>query len=238
MPDHSPPQTPPPTPPQAPATTAGPGAAARALRLARTVLAGTFTPRDFLADWERQPARWASPLELLSVSGLLVGAAVHLGHVLGLTVEGDRHVAGAVAASQVAAAAVDGFNSLLPVASVWSQVLALRVGAALACGVGGWRRAVRLSGFMAAYYVPASLLSLAVGAVAGVQSLPFYGVTAATVALEAAYSWLGFRRLYGLPVVRALVGTVVGLVLALLLEQLFAVVALAGALVLGARFPG
>jgi hypothetical protein len=247
MPDRAPPPITPylePTPRSAPAAPAlaGPAAAepvpvAKTLRLARTILAGTFTPRAFLEAWAREPARWSTPLELLSVNGLLVGGAVYLGHLLGWSVESDPHLARAVAGSRVTGVLVDLFNSALPVVAVWSQVLAIRVGAVLCGAGGGWPRAIRLAGFLSAYYVPVSLLSLAAGAVAGFDSPAFLGLTGATLVIELVYSWLGFRRLYALGRARALVGALVGLVLAVVLEQAFALVTLTGAVLLGSRFP-
>jgi hypothetical protein len=216
---------------------AEPGPAGKLLRLVRTVLAGTFAPRAFLARWEAEPGRWSSPLELLSVNGLLVGGFVYAFHLLGLPLVNDPRVPDVVGSSRAAGVLVDLTNSAIPVAAVWGQVLAIRLGAALSGAGGGWARPVRLAGFLAAYYVPATLLSVIVGAAVGFTSAAFLGITAATLAVELAYSWLGFRRLYGHSAVRSAVGAVAGFLLAFIFQQAVMATGMISAVIVAKRFP-
>ena len=220
------------------APTANVGPIAKGVRLIRTVLAGTFTPWRFLARWEREGARWSAPVELLSVNGLIVGGVIYLAHLLDVGVDQDPRVMEAVAGSRLARAVLEGVNSLQPVVAVWGQVLAIRIGAAVVRAPGGWPRAARQAGFLATYYVPVSVLSIVVGAVAGPRSNAFFGVVAGSIAAELAYSWIGFRQLYGVRAGRALVGATVGLLLALVLSWMMQFLGVGAAVVVAHRFPG
>ena len=233
------PQAPSATPAEAPAApTVEVGPIAKGVRLFRTVVAGTFTPWRFLAGWEREGARWSAPVELLSVNGLIVAGLIYLSHVLDMGVDQDPRVMEAVARSRLARVLLEGVNTLQPVVAVWGQVLAIRVGAAIVRAPGGWSRAIRQAGFLATYYVPVSALSIVVGALAGPRSLAFSGVVAGSVAAELAYSWIGFRQLYGVSARRALVGAIVGLLLALVLAWSVTFLGVGAAVVVAQRLPG
>jgi hypothetical protein len=240
---HEPDREAPPAPAATPAgETAAPtvevGPIAKGVRLFRTVVAGTFTPWRFLARWEREGARWSAPVELLSVNGLIVAGLIYLAHVLDVGVDQDPRVMEAVARSRLARVVLEGVNSLQPVVAVWGQVLAIRIGAAVVRSPGGWPRAIRQAGFLATYYVPVSVLSIVVGALAGPRSAAFSGVVAGSVAAELAYSWIGFRQLYGVSAGRAFVGATVGLLLALVLAWTMAFLGVGAAVVVAHRFPG
>lgn len=236
---------PPPAPP-APAVTgstplaqaAEPGHLGKARRLARTVVEATFTPRRFLGRWEAEPGRYASPLELLSVNGLLVGAVVYLAHQFSSTLGDQPALANLVATSRAAGMVLDGVDALMPLVAVWGQVLAIRVAAAMVRADGGWPRAIRQAGFLAAYYVPVTVVSMVVLAVAGTtRAGVFAAVAGASLLLEVAYSALGFSRLYGRGPGRALLGAVVGMVLAVVVQQAYVFLGTAAVVALGLALP-
>lgn len=243
MSDLAPPPAPPPpavpgstSPPPAPP--AEPGHLGKAGRLARTVVEATFTPRRFLGRWEAEPARYASPLELLSVNGLLVGGVVYLAHQFSSTLGDQPAFADLVATSRAAGMVLDGVNALMPLVAVWGQVLAIRVAAAVVRADGGWPRAVRQAGFLAAYYVPVTAVSMVVLAAAGSTGAgPFAAVAGASLLLEVGYSALGFSRLYGRGPGRALLGAVVGMVGAVILQQAYVFLGAAVVVATGLALP-
>jgi hypothetical protein len=204
-------------------TRKSPGLLREPVALLRTAWDATVHPARFLETWREDDGVHLEALRLLAVNGALVGLTTYVFHALGLSP--DNPLEAVARKSKAASIALDAMIAVLPLALVWSQVLATRISAALLRAGTGWQESVRQAGFLAAVYLPATAISLAV-----VAARPEWGmqVSVANLAVDLVYGTVAFRKVHRLSGVRALsaaaLSTVLALVLFLLLQAAGAVV--------------